>query len=327
MPVDDPGPLLITQAREILEAIEYPFDAMPKAWADRAPKVMLSLAGMTPRSSWVDAKGWGDAGAPLVGSRKLLTYVNDVWGESIGSGSYDDIRRRCVKFLVESGIALKNPDDLARAPNSPATGYALSEAAKSLLTSFGSSSWDQALESYKQHFESLSARFRQERDMNTVPVVLPHGETIQLSPGEHNELQRKIIEDFLPRFAPGAELIYVGDALSRQTYKNEMLIDELNLFELNHEQLPDVIALDRQRNWLLVIEAVVSSGPISPLRKVELERLLEQCTAPPVFVTAFTDNAGFKKFAHDIAWETEVWVADHPTHMIHYNGERYLGPY
>jgi hypothetical protein len=28
-----------------------------------------------------------------------------------------------------------------------------------------------------------------------------------------------------------------------------------------------------------------------------------------------------------ISWETEVWVADSPTHMIHFNGERFLGPY
>ena len=34
-----------------------------------------------------------------------------------------------------------------------------------------------------------------------------------------------------------------------------------------------------------------------------------------------------QRFHSAIAWETEVWIADEPDHMIHYNGERFLGPY
>lgn len=32
-------------------------------------------------------------------------------------------------------------------------------------------------------------------------------------------------------------------------------------------------------------------------------------------------------FIPHIAWESEVWMADDPDHMIHFNGERFLGPY
>ncbi|MFS2517149.1 MULTISPECIES: BsuBI/PstI family type II restriction endonuclease [Parabacteroides] len=28
----------------------------------------------------------------------------------------------------------------------------------------------------------------------------------------------------------------------------------------------------------------------------------------------------------DIAWETEVWIAENPGHMIHFNGDRFIGP-
>lgn len=96
---------------------------------------------------------------------------------------------------------------------------------------------------------------------------------------------------------------------------------------MDHSLLPDVIVLDRKRHWLIIVEAVASSGHISPLRKLELQRLLAKCKYPPVFVTAFPDYQTFGRFAADIAWETEVWIADHSTHMIHFNGERFLGPY
>jgi hypothetical protein len=46
-----------------------------------------------------------------------------------------------------------------------------------------------------------------------------------------------------------------------------------------------------------------------------------------VFVTAFLNRRGLLKYLGAIAWETEVWVADTPDHMIHFNGERFLGPY
>ena len=163
--------------------------------------------------------------------------------------------------------------------------------------------------------------------MNIVPLRLSDGTVLELSPGEHNKLQSNIVSEFLPRYAPGGEVIYVADALARQLHKNVDLMDEVGLFALDHRQLPDVIVFDRPNGWVLVIEAVVSSGHLSSLRMVELKRLLKDCKFPQVFVTAFPDYTVFSKFAADIAWETEVWIATHPTHLIHYDGQRYLGPY
>jgi len=86
-------------------------------------------------------------------------------------------------------------------------------------------------------------------------------------------------------------------------------------------------AYSEQRNWLYLIEAVHSSGAISPVRLLELKKLTEQCTADIIFVTAFLDRATFRQFAPDIAWETEVWIAEAPDHLIHFDGEKFLGPY
>ena len=81
------------------------------------------------------------------------------------------------------------------------------------------------------------------------------------------------------------------------------------------------------KNWLYLVEAVTSHGPISPKRHAELIRMLAGSSAEFVFVTAFPSVAEFRKYAADIAWETEVWIADNPDHMIHFNGPKFLGPY
>jgi hypothetical protein len=77
----------------------------------------------------------------------------------------------------------------------------------------------------------------------------------------------------------------------------------------------------------LLVEAVTSAGPIDGKRRSELKALFKGCKAGLVFVTAFADRANYLRFATQIGWETEVWIADSPDHIIHFNGERFLGPY
>ncbi len=76
-----------------------------------------------------------------------------------------------------------------------------------------------------------------------------------------------------------------------------------------------------------MIEAVTSHGPVSPKRHREIESFLGGCSAERVYVTAFLSISDFRKYAADIAWETEVWIAANPDHMIHFNGPKFLGPY
>ena len=81
------------------------------------------------------------------------------------------------------------------------------------------------------------------------------------------------------------------------------------------------------RDWLLLIESVTSHGPVDAKRYNELATLFKDATPGLVYVTAFPDRATIGRFLGDISWETEVWCADAPTHLIHFNGERFLGPY
>lgn len=155
---------------------------------------------------------------------------------------------------------------------------------------------------------------------------MPDGKLVKFSPGKHNELQIVVIREFAPRFTPGSELLYVGDTAKKDLYIDHEKLEELGIAFDEHQKLPDVILFDRKRNWILLIEAVTSHGPISPKRFIELEKLFEPCKMGKVYITAFPDFKTFKRFSNDIAWETEAWLAEIPEHMIHFNGDKFLTP-
>jgi type II restriction enzyme len=172
----------------------------------------------------------------------------------------------------------------------------------------------------------LLETYQNAREQNKVPLQVADGKVYKLSPGKHSKLEVAIVEEFAPRFAPGAKLIYLGDTANKILVFEQSVFAKLGISTTEHGKLPDVILYDKKKNWLFLIEAVTSHGPVSPKRHFELEKLLENCNAGKVYVTAFLDITTFKKFANDIAWETEAWVAETPSHMIHFNGDKFLGP-
>ena len=91
--------------------------------------------------------------------------------------------------------------------------------------------------------------------------------------------------------------------------------------------MPDVVVHVVDRNWLLLIEAVKSAGPIDGKRRTELKSLFYGSTAGLLFVTAFESRRAMQSFTSLISWETEVWIAEAPDHLVHFDGERFLGPY
>lgn len=168
--------------------------------------------------------------------------------------------------------------------------------------------------------------YQKARDHHRVPLRFADGRVFYLSPGEHNELQALVIQEFGPRFVPGAMVIYLGDTSKKNLVLEKGIFDSLNVKASDHDKLPDIVLFDKDRNWIFLIEAVTSHGPVSPKRYVELQDMFENCPANLVYVTAFLDFATFKNFLTEIAWETEVWVAEIPEHMIHFNGNRFLHP-
>jgi hypothetical protein len=205
--------------------------------------------------------------------------------------------------------------------------YQIEPRALKLLTTYGTKRWNRALRTYLTSVETLASRYAQEREMERIPLSLSPGTKITLSPGGQNILVKQIVEEFCPRFTPGAKPIYVGDTEDKWAYFDEARLKALGVTIQTHGKMPDVVVYHEAKGWLVLVEAVTSHGPVNPKRRQELKRLFKASKAGLVFVTAFLTKRNVTKYLGDIAWETEVWVAETPSHLIHFNGERFLGPF
>jgi hypothetical protein len=303
-----------------LSSVGIPISDKTERSLERMAMALLAVAGVS--NHWQEATD-----RRFLKTREVIIFINQNFEEHISSGSYDDIRRKDLKLLVIAGFVINSSEKLDAATNDPTRGYSLSPEFKTLIHTFGTQNWHKNLETFMANRVTLEALLSRKRSIAKVPIKLPNGKLLDLSMGKHNDLQKAIIEEFLPRYGQGCEVLYIGDTSNKMLYLDEAKLKELHFFELAHDELPDIIAYDKQRNWLYLIEAVHSSGSISEVRMLELKRLTKGCKADIVYVTAFLTKTEFRKWVTDIAWETEVWIAENPDHLIHFNGDKFLGPY
>lgn len=256
-----------------------------------------------------------------------MNWAREHYQKEYAPNTRETIRRQTMHQFVDAGIALYNPDQPNRPVNSPKAVYQIEPNTLFLLRTFGTPSWHENLSDYLAKHETLAARYAKERKQKQIPIYVASGERIALSAGEHSELIRAIIEEFAPRFAPGSQLIYVGDTGNKWRYFDAPLLANLGVDVDSHGKMPDVVLQDIERNWLLLVEAVTSHGPVSRKRHAELAQLFSEAIVGLVYVTAFPNRSVMARHLGEIAWETEVWIADSPSHLIHFDGERFLGPY
>ena len=295
---------------------------MPRAQQnERSALCLLALLNLTPGKDWKASEN------PLIGITPIMDWVKEHYKKEYAPNTRETFRRQSMHQFVDAGIALYNPDKPDRPVNSPKAVYQIEDNVLALLKSFGTDEWHDNLTTYLSENATLVARYAMEREQNKVGVMVAEGKEISLSPGEHSELIRDIIEEFGPRFVPGGVLIYAGDTGDKWGYFDAPLLKRLGVNVDSHGKMPDVILYCKKRNWLLLIESVTSHGPVDGKRHTELAQLFSNSKAGLVYVTAFPNRTLMGRYLGEIAWETEVWVADAPSHLIHFNGERFLGPY
>jgi hypothetical protein len=308
---------LIAEAKQIIVAL-----GLPKAQQnERSALCLLALLNLTPGKSWADATN------PLMGITPIMYWARQHYAKEYAPNTRETFRRQTMHQFCDAGIALYNPDRADRPVNSPKAVYQIEPATLTLLRTFGTAAWSDLLADYLADRETLVARYAKAREQNRIPVQIAPNREITLSPGEHSELIRAIVEEFAPRFAPGSLLVYLGDTGDKWGYFDRDRLTELEVNIDTHGKMPDVVLHDRARNWLLLVESVTSHGPVDGKRHAELAQLFAGSTAGLVYVTAFPNRAMMGRYLGAIAWETEVWVADAPSHLIHFNGVRFLGPY
>jgi len=314
---------IINEALDILENVGVPLNTKTERGLERMAICFLAVSGVT--KNWTKAKGASEN--RHLKTRDIIKFINENLEETISSGSYDDIRRKDLKLLVLADLIINSGDNPNAATNDPTRGYALHPDFKELIVTYNTDKWNSELKEFKKNRPNLSEILARKRNIEKIPVTLPDGKPIELSMGDHNILQKEIIEKFLPRFGSDCTVLYIGDTSNKILHIEENELRKLNFFELSHDELPDIIAYSKKKNWLYLIEAVHSSGPMSEIRVLELKKLLKSCKAELIFVTAFLKRNEFRKWIMDIAWETEVWIADNPDHLVHFNGHKFLGAY
>ena len=307
----------VEQAVEVLREL-----GLPRAQQnERSALTLLALAGVKPDDAWKDA-------APrLLRTVDVMAFMRSEYGKDYKPNSRETIRRQTLHQFEQARVADRNPDDPTRPTNSGKTCYGLSDAALAVLITFGTAAFPAARDGFLGKLGSLREAYRRTRVSAEVPLTLSDGTVLRLSPGDHNELQAAVIETMGPRFSPGAQVLYVGDTASKHVVYDRDALDAVGVPIGLHDKLPDVVLHDTEAGWLLLVEAVTSHGPISEKRHAELEAMLADCPLGRVYVTAFLTRADFRQYAADVAWETEVWIAENPGHMVHFNGPKFLGPY
>ena len=295
---------------------------MPRAQLnERSALCLLAILNLSPR------KKWSDAANPLMGITPIMDWARENYDKKYAPNTRETIRRQTMHQFVQAGIALYNPDRPERPVNSPHAVYQIEPACLAVLRSVGTSKYKKRLAAYLADHETLAEKYANARQMKMVPIAVVAGKEIKLSPGKHSELIRAVCAEFGPRFVPGGKLVYVGDTGDKWGYFDEPLLTSLGVKVDNYGKMPDVVIYYPAKNWLILAEAVTSHGPVDAKRHAELADLFKKSRPGLVFVSAFPNSRVFTRFADSISWETEVWISDNSTHLIHFNGARFLGPY
>lgn len=283
--------------------------------ADLCAYTLLALANID------ETAGWSMATNEFIRIHDVLQFIAENYNITYAENSRETFRKQAMHPFRIAAII----EDNGRATNSPLYRYRLTDEALELLQTFGSSEWESKLGRFIANHATLKERYSHKRSLTQIPLSI-NGETFSLSSGAHNELQKAILDDFAPRFAQGSTVLYIGDTKNKNLYKDVGVLSRLGVLITDHDKLPDVVLYHPEKNWLYFIEAVTSVGPISAKRIIEIEEMTVNCNSAKIYVTAFPDVQTYKKFAADLAWETEAWIADNPDHMIHLNGDKFIGP-
>lgn len=301
----------LEQAKDILEKI-----GMPKAQqADLCAYTLLALLNIKEKSKWNTATN------EYIRIHDIMEFIKQNYGVVYAENSRETFRKQAMHHFRIAALI----EDNLKATNSPNYRYRITIEALNLIKKYGTKDWNKELAKYLKNHEKLISIYENKRNLTKIPVKI-NGENFEFSTGKHNELQKAIIEEFAPRFAQNSIVLYVGDTKDKDLYKDVELLEKLKISMGDHEKLPDVILYQKEKKWIYFIEAVTSVGPISPKRIVEITDMTRNCKLGKIYVTAFIDMKTFKKFTEQLAWETEVWLSEMPDHMIHLNGDKFMGP-
>lgn len=307
----------LEEAQELLSLIGFD----KKRTNEISGRTLLALAHLDNESEWYEAQN------NRMGVRALMDWMRGQLGYPIAENSRETVRRFVLKQFVEAGFCLHNDDDPLRPTNSSKNVYRLSDEAMQVIHAYHRSSFESELEKYIAKKGTLKERYAASRELSRFDLSFPDGSEVSLKIGGQNDLIKDMVERFCPQFIPNGKVLYIGDADNKTVVYDKETFDSLGVHLQEHGKMPDLIVYQPDKNWLFLMEACTTHGPVDHWRYGELNALFGASKAGLVLVSCFPDRTTLRKFIPDLAWETEAWVAEEPTHMMHLNGSRFLGPY
>ncbi|GAB1444017.1 BsuBI/PstI family type II restriction endonuclease [Ignavibacteriales bacterium] len=307
----------VEEAQEILKALGLPKEQNNEMSA----LTLLALCGIKEGDKWSKTQQFS-----LGVSKGIMKFVSENYAKNYAPNSRETFRRHVLHQFVQARIVDYNPEDSSLPVNSPNAHYALSSEVLPVIKSFKTKNWKKELNNFLSTVGELKVIYERNREYDLIPVLV-NGIALKLSPGKHNELQVSVLNEFAPRFIKNAKLLYMGDTANKDLYILKEELKRLGVLLTEHNKIPDIVIVDEEKGWLFLIEVVTSHGPISPKRLIELEKLFKPCQLGKIYVTVFPNRTEFKRHIAEIAWETEVWIADAPDHLIHFNGDKFIGPH
>ena len=292
----------------------------PKQQSVLCALTLLAMANLENETPWSEATNdW-------LRIHDIIGFISSKYGVIYAENSRETFRKQALHPFRTAALI----EDNGKPTNSPNYRYRLTSEFLYVIREVNDNDscvakYGGALQQFLSNHSSLTEIYASKKAMQKMPVRINHQE-FTFSPGKHNQLQKAIIEEFAPRFAPDSECLYVGDTIRKDLVRNVIKLAELGFEITLHDKMPDVILYREDKNWIYFIESITSVGPMDPKRIIEIESMTQKVSAGKIYISAFLDFSTFKKFSDQLAWETEVWIADMPDHMIHLNGNNFLGP-
>lgn len=301
----------IDEAKDILEQLDLP----RQQTNEMCSRVLLALANITEGVSWSKSKD------NLMRVHDIIEYISKYQGVRYAENSRETIRKQALKPFINAAIVETN----GKSTNSPNFAYRLTTEFLELIKKYNTFLWEEELEIFLDNHQSLADLYKQRRKIKMIDITI-NGEKASLSLGVHNRLQKQILDQFASRFAQKSTVLYIGDTQNKFLYKDEETLKKLGINIFENDKLPDVVLYQEENDWVYFIEAVTHVGPMTPQRILEIKELCKDSKSGFIYVTAFLHFNTYKRFSNSLAWDTEVWIAEMPDHMIHLNGDKFFGP-
>lgn len=307
----------LKQVQELLEQVGM--DA--ERCNERSAMTFMALAKLDGETSWQDASN------EMYTTREIMDWIRDRLDVEYAANTRETIRRFTLHQFIAGGLVDYNADDPDRPTNSPKNNYRIKPELLDVVHAIGTPDYGKVVKQFNEHVELWRDQQHEARGMNKVPVHMPDGSIANLSAGGQNILIKAMVEELCARYAPGGEVVYIDDTDKQQDRSNHPVLERFGITIPEHGKAPDLIVWLPSKEWLFLMEACSTHGPIDVIRKRDLGELFAGATGHIVFVSCFPDRAVMRKYLAELAWETEAWCADDPDHMIHLDGEKFLGPY